>query len=296
MLRAIVSLVAVAALGLHAAAQEKYPPSNVPNCVVAPAELADLPPLEAGVIREVAVIYGQQVTAQQLLIQLDDSKVFQEQKVAEAKFTAAAPKAKDDVNIRYAVEAAKVAEAAFRVNDEANRKVPGSVPLEKLRELELEWTKNKLGIEKSKLEQIVAQHEALVAKAELEAAKVTVSRHKLLSPIAGEVYKIDAHNGEAVQPNLAAIHIVNLDRLWVEGRVPASRFARAELKGQQATVDVVITGGEKVSLPGEVDFVNPQTESGGSYIVRVKVKNRRAGDDWVLHPGMTAEMNIQLRK
>jgi multidrug resistance efflux pump len=297
MLRTILALAAIAAAGRFAAAQESSSSmANVPNCYVAVAEQANLPPLEAGVIREVAVKEGDEVTEGQLLVQLDDSKVVQEQKVAEAKYNAAKAKAEDDINIRYAIEASKVADAAYQVNLEANRRVPGSVPIEKLRELDLERTKNRLGIEKSKLEQEVAVQEALVAKAELEAAKVTVSRHKVLSPINGVVNEIAAHKGEAVQPNQAVIHVVNLDNVWVEGRVSAASFARAELVGQKVTAHVALPHhSEKVPLTGVIVFVRPLTDNGGTYVVRAKVNNRKVDGSWI-SPGTQADMDIELRR
>ena len=141
----------------------------------------------------------------------------------------------------------------------------------------------------------VAEEEADVARAEVAAAKVMVDRHKVLSPIAGEVVEIRAHKGEAVQPGQAVIQVVNLDSLWVEGRVPAAKFARAELEGQDVAVDVVITRGEKRSLPGKVIFVKPLTDTGDTYMVRAKVENRKVSGSWLLSPGMPAEMDIQLR-
>ena len=146
---------------------------------------------------------------------------------------------------------------------------------------------------------MVAIQEAKVAEAELEAAKVTVQRHKVLAPISGEVSEIVAHKGEAVQPTQPAIRIIKLDNLWVEGRVSASRLARAELDGQDVTVDVAIKSGEKRSLPGKVVFVRPLTDTGGTYMVRAMVKNIKLNDaesSWLLYPGMQAEMNIQLRR
>ena len=61
--------------------------------------------------------------------------------------------------------------------------------------------------------------EAEVAKAEVDAAKVMVERHKVLSPIAGVVVDIRTHKGEAVQPTQPVIRVVSSTRLWVEGHV-----------------------------------------------------------------------------
>ena len=141
--------------------------------------------------------------------------------------------------------AAAVAKAEYEVNKKANDDVPGSVPQVQLNELFLKCKETELAIEKANLDRKVAGEEAKVAKAEVEAAKVMVDRHKVLSPMAGVVVDVRAHKGEAVQPTQAVIRVVKLDSLWVEGNVPAAKFARSELDGRDVTVDVVITRGEK---------------------------------------------------
>ena len=289
------SFVAVAALGRLAIAQETASPTvaNVPHCFVTLADQADLPPQEAGVIQE--IVGTGPVAEKQLLVQLDDRKAQREQDVAEAKYEAAKDKAEDDINIRYAIAAAEVAKAENAINLAANAAVPGSVPQARLNELKLKCTETDLAIEKAKLDRTVAAAEAKVAKAEVEAARVMVDRHKVLSPVNGEVVEVRAHKGEAVQPTQAVIHVVKLDNVWVEGSVPAAKFARAELERRPVTVDVVITRGEKVSLPGEVIFVKPLTDTGNTYLVRAKVDNRKVNGSWQLSPGMQAEMNIQLK-
>ena len=300
-MRYIVSgFIAVAALGRLAAAQDTALPTiaHVPHCVVALAEQADLPPQEAGVIMEIAVTEGQQITKGQLLVQLDDRKAQKEQEVVEAKYEAAKAKAEDDINVRYAAAAAAVAKAEYEINRKANADVPGSVTQVRLSELFLKCRETELAIEKATLDRKIAAAEARVAKAEVEAAKLIVERHKILSPVSGKgvVVDIRAHKGEAVQPAQPVIHIVKLDSLWVEGNVPAAKFARAELEGKTVVVDVVITRGEKKSFPGEVIFVKPLTDTGDSYMVRAKVTNQELNGSWLLSPGMQAEMNIQLSK
>ena len=98
-------LAATIALSQLAAGQEvESPPTTaiVPDCVVAAAEQADLPPYEPGVLMQIKAHEGQQVDAKELLVQLDDRKAQRELEVAQAKFSAAQAKANDDINVRYA--------------------------------------------------------------------------------------------------------------------------------------------------------------------------------------------------
>ena len=189
------------------------------------------------------------------MLQLDDRKAQAELDVAEAKYEAAKTKAEaDDINVRYAKAAAAVAKAEYEVNLKANADVPGSVPQVRLNELLLKCTETELAIEKAKLDQKVADEEAKVAKAEVEAAKVMVERHKVVSPIAGVVVDIRAHKGEAVQPAQAG-DPRRQARQPVGRRQRARRQVRAgRTGGQNVTVDVAITRGEKTIASRQSHF------------------------------------------
>ena len=233
----------------------------------------------------------------QLLLQLDDRKAQKDLEVAQAKFEAARTKAKAaTINVEYAIAAKDVADGEYKVNARANEEVHGSVPKVRLSELLLKCKETELAIKKARSDQEIAEEEAKVAMAEVNAAQVMVERHKVVSPIAGVVVDVRNHKGEAVQPGQAVIRVVKLDILWVEGNVPAGSFAPSELEGHPVSVDVALARHQKLSLPGEVIFVKPVTDTGDSHMVRAKIENRKVNGAWLLSPGMRAEMNIQLTK
>jgi multidrug resistance efflux pump len=287
------AVIVLVSTSIAAAQENRYgaaPTTARVRSIVAIAEQADLSPREPGILKEVAATVGKRVTAGQLVLQLDDTKAQQERLVAEAKLRAAETKADDDVNIRYSKAAYDVAKREFDYNVEANRKVPGTVPKAKLDELELKCTETKLAIEKAEHDQKVAKAEAGIADAEVAAAKTMIELLKVYSPIDGEVVEVRAHKGEAVQPNgPGVIHIVGLNKVWVEGQVSAADFAREQLENQPVTVEVAVTRTQKMSVPGKVFSVSPLTEAGGSYIVRAEVQSEK------LHPGMAAEMIIPVK-
>ena len=277
--------------------------ANKLHCVVALADQGDLPPQEAGVIRDIPVHEGQHVKKDELLLQLDDSKVRKELEVAQRKLEAAQTKHKAaNINVKYAKAAKEVADQEYKVNKEANDKVPGSVPKVRMTELLLKCVETALAIEKADSDKEVAEDEAKVASAEVAATEVMVQWHKVLSPLTGEVDTVRAHKGEAVQPTQAVIRVIKLDSVWVEAReVPAGRFARSELEGRDVLVDFMISRTEKRSLPGKIIYVRSITDSGtdvyGTYMVRAEVKNVKLPNDrWLIHPGTQAEMDLQLGK
>jgi multidrug resistance efflux pump len=150
--------------------------------------------------------------------------------------------------------------------------VPGSVPKAKIEELRLKCTETKLAIEKAKHDKAVAEAEAGIAAAEVDAAKTMIELLKVYSPIDGEVVDVRAHKGEAVQPTTpGVVNIVGLNRVWVQGPVPAADFAREQLENQRVTVEVAVTRTRKVSFPGKITAVSPLTDAGGSYTVRAEV-------------------------
>lgn len=289
-----VCLVAVAALDRPAVAQQ---PSiaRVPDCVVVLADQADLGPLEAGTIKDIKVAEGQMVGEKDLLVQLEDGKAQAELDVAVAKYHSAETKSQAaKINVEYATSANAVANQDYKVSQAANNNVKGSIPQVTMNEKYLKCEETRLSILKANSDRDVAAEDAKVAAAEVAAARLMVERHKILSPLAGEVVDIRKHKGESVQPTEAAIRIVRLDSLWVQGNVLAANYPRGELDGQDVTVEVVVAGHPTQSLPGKVIFVKPLTDTGGTYMVRAKVENRKVNGSWLLFPGMQGEiMNIQ---
>jgi len=124
---------------------------TIPGCLVTLISDGDVqvPALESGQLVEVKVREGDQVTAGQVVAQLDDSQVRRIEEIAKYKLQQAEVEAKDDVNIRYADAAAKVAKADYEKSLESNRKVPNTVPDSELRKQWLEWNRAVLGIEKA---------------------------------------------------------------------------------------------------------------------------------------------------
>ena len=289
-LAAVLLLIAGAGLQPAAAADAK-----IDDCLVSVIEEAEVPAQEPGVLKEINFKEGQAVAVGDLLAKVDDAKPRMEVKVAKAKLAVAKEKAADDINVRFAKAKAEVAKADYLVNAEANRKVPGSVPAEVLREKLMQYTEATLGIEKAQLELRIAGHEAEVAKAEVEAAEENVRRHQVRSPQIGLVNKVHRHAGEWVQPSDPVMHVIRIDRLRVEGRVSAADYGPADLQGGQAQVRVVLAGNKPRTFPGKVVFVDPNIQAGDIFLVRVEVQNEKENDSWLLSPGLSATMTIRTK-
>jgi multidrug efflux pump subunit AcrA (membrane-fusion protein) len=269
--------------------------AKIDHCLISLIEEAEVPAQEPGVLKEIKFKEGQAVAAGDLLAQVDDAKPRMELTVAKAKLAVAKEKAADDINVRYAKAKAEVAKADYLVNDEANHKVPNSVPAEVLREKLMQYTEATLGIEKAQLELRIAGHETEVAKAEVEAAEENVRRHQVRSPQIGLVDRIHHHAGEWVQPSDPVMHVIRIDRLRVEGRVSAADYGPSDLLGGAAEVRVMLAGSQPRTFSGKVVFVDPNIQEGDVLLVRVEVQNEKENGCWLLNPGLRATMTIRTK-
>ncbi|HEY4761781.1 MAG TPA: HlyD family efflux transporter periplasmic adaptor subunit, partial [Thermoguttaceae bacterium] len=205
--------------------------------------------------------------------------------------------ANSDINIRYAKAAAKVKEAVYLRDVEANNKVPGSVAQALVQEHLLDHRYALASIEKSEMDRRIAALQCKVSEAELDAAKEKVDRHQVKSPLDGQVRKIYHHVGEWVQPGdpEPLIHVVRVNRLRTEGFLNAAEFAPAEVSGKPVTIKVQLARGRVETFDGTIVFVDPFVQAGGKYLVRAAIQNREENGQWLLRSGMNAEMTIQLK-
>jgi multidrug efflux pump subunit AcrA (membrane-fusion protein) len=265
------------------------------DCQVDLDEKAEVPAQEAGVLLKLPVKEGDYVKKNALLAQIDDLLALRDQDVASYKQGVAIEQAKSDINVRYANAAAKVAEAVYLGDVDSNNKVQGSVARAVVQQHLLEHRAAVLSIEKSEMEFRIAGLQAKVSDAELAQATEKVEHRRVKSPLAGQVQKIYKHVGEWVQAGEPVLNVVQVGTLRVQGTLNISEYAPEEIMGRPVTVKVVFARGRAETFAGEIVFVDPVVEYGGLYAVRALIKNREENGQWLLRPGMEAEMTIQLK-
>jgi len=266
------------------------------NCLLALDEEAQVPAQEAGMLTKILVREGQQVATGELLAQSDDAIPKMQHAVAQFKLKVAEREAQDDVNIRYASAAADVAKADYLQAEEANKKVPGTVPQAEVRQRLLKWREMELSIEKAQKDMAVAALQAKVADAEVQAAAVNLARRRLTAPLDAVVVELTKHEGEWAQAGDPVMRVVRIDRLRVEGFLNAKDYRLAELQNRPVSVAVKLARGQTETFPGKIVYVKPMVEAGGEFLVRAEVQNRKQNGAWVLSPGLNAEMTIELKQ
>jgi macrolide-specific efflux system membrane fusion protein len=273
------------------------PPSQpvLPNCRVALIDDVDVSGREAGVLLELKVREGSVVRAGDELGRIDDAKVVVLRRVREKDYEAAVEQANNDISVRYADKAAAVALRTWQRAVKANETAAGVVNAIELDKYKLEAEGARLGIEKAQFEQKLALLASEVKAAEVEAADVDIQLRRIVSPIDGIVTHVHKHAGEWVAPGDPVVQVVRVDRLRVEGFVKASEFSPSEVANRPVVVETEIARGRRVQFPGKIVFVSPADQPGGEYLVWADVENRQENEYWLLRPGSTVSMTIDVR-
>lgn len=262
------------------------------HCLVSLIDDVEVSAAKPGVLTILGVKEGDQIQQGAALATVDDLQAKHQMESARADHAAARAKADSELEIEYAVATHRTAEAEHRVAMTANASLANTVAaveVEKLR-LAAEQARIKIGV--SKLERLVHDSEAQSFAAKARLAEAEFERHHLAAPIAGEVVEVFFRRGEWVEPGKPVLRLVRLDRLRVEGFVRFADHAPANVLRRPVQVEIVNSGGRRETFVGTVTFVSPLVQPGGEYRIWAEVENRRSGDQWLLRPGLEAEMTI----
>jgi multidrug efflux pump subunit AcrA (membrane-fusion protein) len=254
-----------------------------------------LPAKEAGVLVRLDVEEGARVTKGQEIGLIDDSQPQMQKKAARYGRDAAAKRAQDDVEIRFAKAQAEVAHAEYDVLVETNKIAPKAITQVEMRAKKLDWDRAILAIEKSTNDQALAKFEWYTKQAELEAADLAINRRKIIAPFDGEVVEIQRRQDEWVNPGDPILRLVRRDVVRVEGKVDQRDFDPHELKNANVTVEVLLARGRTEKVAGRVVDVSPVLSYDGRFAVLAEVDNRQAGGNWVLMDGQKAKMTIHVK-
>ena len=272
--------------------------SGVPilqQCTVSLIEEVQIPAQEAGVLSEIKTHEGEQVKEGDLLAQIDDSQPRVHRKAAYGDYMAAKQHAENDINVRFSKAAYAVSDSEYRKALEAVKRAPGAFSDVELDNKQLSAHKAKLQIEQAEVDQKVAKFTADTKAAEVENADEAIADRQIKSPIDGIVVSINRRTGEWLQAGEPVLRVVRMDRLWVEGWVNSAEFGPEEISNKPTQIDVALARGRHAQFIGKIAFVSPLVEAGGEYRIKAEVENRRENGEWVLRPGHTATMTIQLR-
>lgn len=293
-MNALISLVAAVALTGPQANFADASHVRLGSCLVSLIDHAEVPAREAGQLMSVEATEGQSVEKGDFLAQIDDTLAQMEKYVAEKEQAISEEEANSDINIQFSEKSEGVARSEYEKGIEANKRSTNTVTHSELMKRWFEWERAKLSIEKAKQDKKIARLTADAREAQVEATEAKIQMRKITAPIGGVVVRLYKKTGEWVSPGDEVFRIIRMDRLRVEGLVDADAHGPAEFRSRPVSVEVRLPHGRVETFQGKVTVVHPEIEEGNSRRIWAEVVNRKEHDEWILQPGMHAEMTVDL--
>lgn len=237
---------------------------------VEPYRQAAVPAAEIGVLSEVLVVEGDQVSANQLVAKLDDS-ILQ----ASAKVAAAAMESKGALMAAESDNDSRLQQlASYKQLQEQGNASPR----------EYERALNEQAKAAARLQ--AAREDLEIRRLEFHRVKAQIAMREIKSPISGHVVLIEKERGEFVSPtDPVVMQVVQLDTLKAIFAVPQQAVVNIAI-GQQ--VDLVV-GYQSTTAKAIVDFVSPIADPQSG---TVRVKLRIANTDKRLKSGSTCRWDL----
>jgi multidrug efflux pump subunit AcrA (membrane-fusion protein) len=263
------------------------------HCLVSLIDDVQVSAEKAGVLTVLSIKEGDYIDRDASVATIDDILAKHQIEATRADQVAAQAKADSELEIEFAIATHRTAESEHRIATTANTSLSNTVAaveVEKLR-LAAEQARIKIGVSQLQRQIHGNQAQSFAAKALL--AEQEYVRHHITAPLAGEVVEVFFRRGEWVEPGKPILRLVRLDRLRVEGFVRFADHAPADVLRRPVRVEIVNSGGRRAVFVGTVTFVSPLIQPGGEYRIWAEVDNRRDRDQWLLRPGLEAEMAIE---
>ena len=238
-----------------------------------PYKRVAIPAPEIGVISQILVNEGDEISQKQILAKLDDDVLQMSLKVAQSAkdATGTLKSAETEVTIREAQ-----LESYRELRDQGNAT-----------QRELDRAEADYHQSASRLQSV--REELEVRRLEYERVKAQINQRVIESPINGYVVAIDKEVGEFVSPtDPVLMHVVHLETLKSVFSVPLT--AAKDLRvGQSVQLSV---GYQQAKCDGVIEFVSPvaDAESGS-----VRVKIRMPNGDGKIQSGVVCRWNLETK-
>ena len=232
----------------------------------------------AGTITSLHFKQGDIVSADEPLVQLDDT-------VASRAHSIAVAKAESTVAIEFATVLHEGARTEFEAMLRANEKAEGTYSLTDVERLRIETEKAKLQIEQAEEE-----HQQAILTREHSFAEL--STFQIRAPFNGRISKIHVSKGDSVQQGEKILELVDETKLRVQGYVPYSQ-AWSIAAGDKITVRVIDPEIARVlkqtEFEGKLEYVNVAVETVRRVVAISGIVENTEGE---LKDGLEVELTI----
>ena len=252
------SLVAIALALLGAAQpQTKADPSTGYPCVSRPSDVREIGFSIRGTVGALLVEPGQEVTAAQMLVRLDDS-------VQKAIVEYATLQANDDSSLRLAQSELEYRAKEFELIESTRiNQATGS---------DAQVRESRYRHEQAKITLEAVKTQSKLRATELARETAQLAQMSILAPFAGTILDIRKRPGETVDEGSPVLTIVSVDPLWLDASVPIKESARITVG---AAASVVFEDWEnKNPFKGKVIYKSPAGNAGARQVqIRVEIPN-----------------------
>ena len=162
----------------------------------------------------------------------------------------------DQFRLAYEQRSLETQQAIF---EQENARLEQSVDQATAASLQNKIRSAEVAVRQAKAAANVVQLKTKLKEQQLELATVNVDQHSLKSPIDGIVVEVSHRVGDWVQPGESIARVVQLNRLRVEGYLPAKwiHWLRDESKPK---LIIELATGETTERTGEAKFISPEVD------------------------------------
>ena len=280
-----------AALALSVLVSAQAPPGGslltIPSAFLRVDQKADVPAETAGVLLELTVPELGVVAKGDAVARLDDRTATIARDAAAQQLALTRRQAEEDSARAYAETAVEFARKALDRIEAIRARNPASASLDELDDRRRVLAETEATLAQRTLEREIKSREAAKEELDLKLAELTLSKHRLTSPLAGVVEEHLRQPGEWVEPGAPVVRVLRLDLLRAEGF--AQYDAVRDRLGADAAVIYEPPGGAPVRRPGRVTYIGSEVEPAtGEVRVRVAVDNAGLR----LRPGLRVRLEI----
>ena len=293
-----IATLAILALAPFATAQEfSAPPSSgdteirAEACFVQYINKVNIPAKAEGTLTELSIEEGDTTNVDDVIAVIDDTSSKLAIKLKQAEYKEAMINADNTVNYRDAVNSEKLATAEAKAFEALRRE--GAVPRWDLEQKKLEATRMKLRIELAEMQRKIDTVKMIAKSNELEIAEYELTRRQITSPMTGYIESRIAQLGEWVQPGSPIATLIQMDRLRVEGDIDGLKYREFAVKGTPVEVIIYNEADKTLRINGKLGYVSMEMDLNKKHRVWVEIENQKVGDNWLIKPGMKAEIIIR---
>ncbi|MCC9603436.1 efflux RND transporter periplasmic adaptor subunit [Stieleria sp. JC731] len=281
-------LITVAGLLLPSRADVVASEIPVRSVLIRLVDQVDVPARAIGSLVKVNVEEGTQVTAGQVLAQIDDTEVRLERSKAQLEMEIAKLESQDTTEIQTAKKSLGQTTRQYQRLERAKAARNGSVSDSELDLARTDMEKCEYEVQQAESELEKAAVRLKLAESKHALAERNVKIREIVSPQEGVVVEAKHQNGEWVTPGETIFRVISTRRLRVDGFIDAS-VASSDLRGNRVKLRVLEDLPSGKTFYGKIIFVSPENDPVTEEVrITAEIENPE-GD---LRPGQRASMAI----